>query len=562
MTWPSSRDSITADHLVWIVRLFGGGLDLLWSSGDVEVEDVSGNALGVRSGASVDVIEDSLESLPGASLTVPVSEGETRDVLDLADVLEVEVSIAPVTGGLVVIEDRVVLVLGRPTALEVGLDGQLAVLADAAGLDDAPDWTGAPVIDLRGWPFAPETVVGQRAPVLYGRPGSWQHSEVQGPVYTPGLSYTEQGWQSTVTWTPGTAQRTMGTSPALPVSREVVTFDIPHPDGGFFTVTGIARVEWLIISWLPVAATAAQVWFRAAGTEQLTGIELPVDVVYDGRGRAWSGVDLSEQEPAVREAGQWWVALSPVFLDGWQPSQGGWTAAPSGALGSLVQAVLRLSSARIDSAAVSAAVAELNDQGAIGGYVDDPISAVDWCRSRLAPFGWALQMRSHGLAPVQRWPAAAVATLELGVSAIQAGPLRITPSASTSVVVKWAISDASDVHAVTMAVDAGLHGAGAEPQIRPEDVVEAPEIWDTASAATVALVALRDRSQQIELPVEVDARSWGWLQAGDGITLTGGTHPGMYVVASSLVDTGQVRGLVLRRVPQVTLRASTQSARA
>lgn len=556
MSWPAAAPGFPAEvtGLAWLLAVRSGGVLYRWSSRDLQLIDADGEDLDCAGGAAVDAVEESLEAPGSITAAVPATTAQAQVLLTNLDRSRVEVSLVPIRGGVALEADRVIVREGRLTQLEVLLDGLVAITVDPFDAADDEDWTGAPTIDPRAWPLAPDAVIGRRAPVVYGRPGAWEYSEVQGTVTTPSLAYTEQGWQSTVTWTPARAERTAGVTPLLPVSREEVDIDVPHPDGGTFLVEALARVDLLVLSWLPVAAEHVAVWFRVPGTDQATAVELPVVTAYDGLGRPWAAVDLSGEEPTVRDAGQWWAAFTPTYLAGWEPNPGGWVAAPSGAIGELVRAVLRRSSALIDHAAVEQAAPILDDLGRIGGYVDAQISALDWVRSRLEPLGWVLAMRS-GLAPVARWPDSAVATLSLDAGDwCQAGPWRFVGAVARAVRVEWAKAEIGSQVASMIAYDAAVPDA-ALWRLRQEDVVEAPEVWDAATAQSVATAALRDRAAVVEVEVHLDAHRWGWLRAGHGVQLEGGLVEGLFVVASVTQDDSGERSAVLRQVPDIAVRS-------
>jgi hypothetical protein len=561
-----------AHRLCWVLEL-QGDTRYRWTSRDV-VAQLRGVTVEARSGLVVEDVDEYLDSdEDGTVVGVPI-----RGIADIAALVRVigratvDLAICPVdAAGVAELGNRLSVAGGLVADMEVDPDGAVATLQlrslvaqDRAQL--APASWG--VEDLT-WPKAPDDARGMRVPLVYGAPGSYAYSSVSDGAATPVYDYEDALWRRLIEPNDLRVVRLAGATPAVPVERETISrYALPW-DSTTPLLVYYGDVQWLAVAQGHAPAATVEVWARRPANGASLGgwnaITLSTVKGYDGLGRACTLVDLSGLGEAYRTAGAWMVAWSDGGALGDQLP-----GLEYGALGAVTTWMLRRSTLPIDWQGVHA-VAQRLDHFRVGGYVDEDLDPVSWCRERLGLHGARVRWSRRGLSLVlaDQPDPLPVGRLEVGGAATLDGPIRYTAASADVVVVTWAQADTTAGRSARSRVEA------VEPEADGAEItVSLPECWDAATAIGVGQMELQRRGPQVEVAVQVEASEWWWVRPGDVLDLA---HAAMgwvagpasrWRVTAATHTTGSLRRLQLRRIStrrsraRATVSSSTERASA
>ena len=353
---------------------------------------------------------------------------------------------------------------------------------------------------------------------MYGRPGSYEYETVTDTDLTPTYDYTAPLWGSTdvVTLAATRQTRTAGVTPAIGVQRTEETRYLVPWDNTTPTFTYYGYVGWLGICEGHAPATEVELWARwethgaAGGGGWITETVATVHG-YDGLGRPVTLLDITGLEDAYRRAGSWLVAWTELGALG-----GGPDGVERGALGAVTAAILRRSALPVDWSGVLGVTGRL-DRYTIGGYVDDDVDPVAWCRDRLAPYGARVRWQRGGVGLALAWEPQpiAIASIDLDAEGQLAGPVRYTAATADVVIVTWARADTAAgqiARSRLEALDRAADGAVTE--------ITLPECWESTTALGAGQVELDRVGPQVECAIAIDAETWWWLRCGDVVDLS------------------------------------------
>lgn len=524
-----------ADALVWLLTV-EADTTRRWVSRDCELV-IDGAAVPVATGLRSD---DRTMRLDAEDVTSTIALA-----LDPAEVIGfvrgmrlgvAELALVPVAAGVGSHAERVVVASGRIGDVEVDPEAgrvSFAVrpLEQADPSDLAPPSTA---ISDRTWPTAPEQGRGARAPRVYGAPGAYQYPTVTDITFIPTWDFSDPTWWASADWKPFAYSRTVGATPGLAVDVEELTVQY-YDDSHDISLTFSTYPRYVIVAQHAVDATQVTAWM----TSDLIGLySATLDLVRttDGLGRVVTLADIGSHDYIVRRAQEWWI--------GWDLGR-----ATSPLLSDVLADVLRDAAVRVDWPSIQAASRYLA-AFAIGGYVDDSVSAVAWAQARLPLYGARLRWTGRGLGVVITAPphdARPVARLTVGEGCVRDAPWSLTGGELDVVVVRWA-----PARTVGRTMETVVRRRGVRAPIR--DTVDAPEVWDDVTAARVGAVALWEHGPAETMGVAVPAGRWWWLGVGDVVDVedtalgfTAGPNSRWVVVAAQLTDR-PYRSLRLRRL--------------
>lgn len=533
-----------ADSLVWLLTI-EADRTYRWRSHDCVIT-VAGATVAVRAGLRSDDVTDELDRDPtGSTIGVRV---DPADVGALARAMRygfATLAILPVRSGVARVEDGVAVSVGYVGDIEADPDtGQITIaLRSVADVDSGDLVPASMTIDKTLFPIAPDASLSNRMPLVYGAPGSYQSQVVtnSGALLLPDTYapvYTDQGWSAPDRVYARPSYNTPAT-PAYAIDYELTTITVAGS-----TLTMRVAPRYVVVANHAVEAVNVTIWTKS---DQLGWMQRTCNVVraYDGLDRTISlayivdkgSVTDTNEDYIFRRTGEWWCA--------WDQGR-----ASSGLLTDVLRSVLSRSSVQVDWQSIEAARSHL-DQFAIGGYLDESITPLEWAQSRLPTYGAALRWSADGVGIVVTSPIAdvfPVARFEIGRGCARSAPLRVTPGTLDEAAVTWAASNWPDAKPQTTTVR-----REAVP-IPKRAKVDAPECWDDATAVRVGRVALWRHGPEETIGIAVDAARWWWLRAGDVVDLTdaatgyaAGDDSRWMIMRAQHTD-GQKRNLSLRRI--------------
>jgi hypothetical protein len=503
---------------VWVLRLEVGG-QRWWLVSSPLTLTAGGSVVpthtGLRVQASPSGLTTTAASSGGAAVEVlqPATMG-ARDWWRLGLTAgAVELALVSVTNGAGTWERRVATVVGRVSGLSWGDADEVLAFDVRLEAEVTASTVPPPLyrVDSVSWPTAPDGAMGRSYPLPYGVPGAGRETA---------LSYDTRAlldWAPT--WElPAVTRLSAKTraTPCIPVSRLTITIDpTPWDTSGSFTLD-TERVDKLLVAGAPIGASTVGLWCRYA--ESWYYDEFTVDLEADGRGVVCSVIDLTAAQLPVRRAQEWWASY---------PNGGGIygdDGRPLGSLGRMVLWMLRRTGLRWDVARTAAAAARL-DVYQIDGYLDDPVSPLDWLSERLSVYPMAMDPLAPGGLAVYAipWEATfgdAVASLTVGAGVQRVGTVRsMAPDRPVERVrVRAAYSQSHGTY--TLEAVASL-GAVAEALSPSEVVVEAPDVQAAGSAALLARYHLwQSAPWHAEVTLSVASALWSRLTAGDVVLVT------------------------------------------
>ena len=517
-------------ELVWVATITMGRV-WRWASSDVELQ-VAGVTVDVRWGLETD---EQVEQL-GAQAAPPTIAfpwpGTVLELLDHAEQATAELALVPVDAhGVAEWTRRLVVAGGRVRDVEIDpLTRVASVQLDSPEqLDTADLCQPSYAVSRRTWPLAAEATWGARVPFVYGAPGSFAFATLTDTDLGVAYDYTEPEWWLTPTLVVARETRTTGATPALPIDVELMSVDLPMPDGTTEHLGDLPLWPRFLAAcqgW--GSATAATLWVKNADVGW-TVRDVELVRAFDGLGQPVTLIPLPDT--FSRKAGEWWI---------------GWTEGGplTGQLGALVAEVLRRSSVQVDWTSVLTAASWL-DRYRLGGYVDDSITPVQWVTDRLKLFGVSVRWGTGGLELVlDHGPADPVARLEVGVDATRAGPLKVSAAEADQVVVTWAANRGADRRQMrTVVRRLGAVGARVEE-------LSAAEVWYETTAIGVAREALETHGPTRELVLSVATAAWWWLRAADVVHLVDADigADGPWRVVAVRHSTNALRQITVREV--------------
>jgi len=266
-----------------------------------------------------------------------------------------------------------------------------------------------------------------------------------------------------------------------------------------------------------------QVWITdGSGEWRLEAVEH----VADADGRVWPTVDATGIATGAtphldRAIGtQWWWASSSATGPG---SLAVSSARPG--LGSVALALLGRSSLPVDRQRMAAAVAAL-DEIEVGLVIQDAdASPLEVVQDLLTLYPCTLARSAAGLYVIphaQPVPAACPWALVDGIDVQRVGPVDVeTLRAPASVEVRWGPSHAADTRTRAVRIDADTPALGLDIDPDGEAItIDAPAIWDQASAWQVALLAVQARPLEREVVTLEAAAAYHRVALGDWAALS------------------------------------------
>lgn len=531
-------------------------------SEDVQILD-HGSPISCAHGLASDEVPEQVGRSEGSvTLAFYLPDSVTNGQVPLHDFLAclrvgtAELSLVASYGGVVKLEDRIVLRYGQIEDVEYDhKDGSLSITLIGNDLDDVGDL--CPVratVEERTWPLHPEDSRGKRYPFVYGAPGSYQFSSVTDSDLTTTFEYTDSGWPTPLHLVRTNITHSSGATPAIPVDVETLTIVLNPglPDPITEEIPTYPRFLLVCDGWTDTET--AQLW--SAHEETGTGwVTSPATLVkaYDGLGRQVTLADISAANQTYRKAGKWFIG----WIDG---------ACRPGNLGDLVLDVLKRATCKIDWSSVRMAAQYLR-RYTLGGFCDKSISPTSWVKNRLQPLGVVPRWSTEGFGLVvldPGWTGPKLSKYVVGAGTEINGSLRLVPPKVDLVEVAWTGQGTAETASrrVRSAVRRLLDGSARGPGLRDDRLVELelPEVWDSGSAIAAGELAMRLEAGHHEVEVQVDNRTNWWVRAGDTVSLVwedlGYDESDRWLVVGTQHTTAELKSLVLRRYDEVRTKAT------